>query len=464
MVNPETGGSPNPRASSIFLGLALAATLICSWRLGRMIQEKAVNVLFWDQWDFYRPLFQGAGLWELFTHQHGPHRQGLGNWVIAGTSALSRWDSAVDSWVILGALVLATLGMIALRRLLTGHCGPSDILYPVLILNTIQYHIFIATPNIAHGALPLLLTVTFAWTWQIPGDRLRESLQAVLLFLAMFTGFAFILVLVAPALWAVYFLRTWDGRPRRGWILLGGIITSILAFLPGYRWGETAGLPTSIDNPTPGQVYHFYTNLLARFSGYHPFDAAGLRVIGTLVLISSIAAVAFVLWRSRPRGDSPRACGPDLAVLTLLATGLATAASITYGRIEGGLLPSLASRYVPLVMPVLIGIVLAGQLLLPRRTGAAILAVFLAFCVWRAAPLYPWQERDMGMLYTWKSTWKSAYLQTGSITTANQMAGRPIYPNPDRVQLEDKLRFLKENRLNLFKNIQAPPPQDPGSK
>ena len=85
----------------------LAAHLILSWRLLRFIGEKSVNVLFWDQWDFYDPLFEHKGLCELFRWQHGPHRMGIGLVLTKVVAELSRWDTVVDSFGIGVAIVLS---------------------------------------------------------------------------------------------------------------------------------------------------------------------------------------------------------------------------------------------------------------------------------------------------------------------------------------------------------------------
>ena len=49
------------------------------WRFFRLISQYAVNIFFSDQWDFNdATLFQKHSIWQMFTWQHGPHRQGLG--------------------------------------------------------------------------------------------------------------------------------------------------------------------------------------------------------------------------------------------------------------------------------------------------------------------------------------------------------------------------------------------------
>lgn len=47
-------------------------------RLFALVDRHAVNILFWDQWDFFGPLFRDHNLWDIFSWQSGPHRMGIG--------------------------------------------------------------------------------------------------------------------------------------------------------------------------------------------------------------------------------------------------------------------------------------------------------------------------------------------------------------------------------------------------
>jgi len=49
-----------------------------------------------------------------------------------------------------------------------------------------------------------------------------------------------------------------------------------------------------------------------------------------------------------------------------------------------------------------------------------------------------------------KQAWKSCILQTGNIDYCDQATGFPIYPDPRRTHLVEKLQFLQKNRLNLY--------------
>src|SRR6266478_4983604 len=82
----------------------------CSWhtvRFFHLIDRLAVNVIYWDEWDFLGGLFEDRGWWELFTWQHGPHREGLGYAVIKICAALSSWDTRFEAFVVGGITVVS---------------------------------------------------------------------------------------------------------------------------------------------------------------------------------------------------------------------------------------------------------------------------------------------------------------------------------------------------------------------
>ena len=78
-------------------------------RLADFVNRYAVNILYWDQWDFLRGLFDGADLWSLFRWQHGPQRQGLGNLIIAVLYSATGWDGRVDAAATAVVMLLSTI-------------------------------------------------------------------------------------------------------------------------------------------------------------------------------------------------------------------------------------------------------------------------------------------------------------------------------------------------------------------
>src|SRR5262245_63453362 len=95
--------------------------LALSIRLFVFVDRYAVNLVYWDQWDFLQGLFDGADAWTLFRWQHGPQRQGIGNLIIAVIYSATGWNGRADGAASAVALMVARG---AGRWLVKRGCGP----------------------------------------------------------------------------------------------------------------------------------------------------------------------------------------------------------------------------------------------------------------------------------------------------------------------------------------------------
>src|SRR5579862_5231912 len=117
-------------------------------RLFRLISQYAVNIFFSDQWDFNdAALFQKHSLWEIFTWQHGPHRQGLGGLFAKLIEPLFQWNSRIESFVVGGVIVSAAICALCLKKRLYGRFSFWDVLIPALIFIPAQYETLLITAN-----------------------------------------------------------------------------------------------------------------------------------------------------------------------------------------------------------------------------------------------------------------------------------------------------------------------------
>jgi len=132
-----------------------------------------INVLTWDQWDFYNPLFNGRDGWTLFSWQHGPHRQGLSFILTSWLMDITHWDTRWDSLWIAGLVSLSGLLAIRLKWKLTGRLSLWDAWLPVLGLSMTQYETILITPNASHSVFPLTLLLLSANVWLEPKPALR---------------------------------------------------------------------------------------------------------------------------------------------------------------------------------------------------------------------------------------------------------------------------------------------------
>jgi hypothetical protein len=51
-----------------------------------------------------------------------------------------------------------------------------------------------------------------------------------------------------------------------------------------------------------------------------------------------------------------------------------------------------------------------------------------------------------------KQSWKNCYLTHENIAYCDAVSHLQLYPAPNATHLRDKLRYLKENHLNLYVN------------
>ncbi len=178
----------------------LAACVVFRWFY--LIDRYSINILFWDQWDFYSAFFfdRQLSLWELFTWQHSPHRQGLGFILTKVINHLSGWNSRVECFAAGGIMVLTTLLFAALKRKLLGRWTRFDVILLLIVLTPLQYEIFCGTPNLSHGSVPIFLMALYCLAW-LPASRpWRYSGLLLVNFLMIYTGFGIFIGVITPVL------------------------------------------------------------------------------------------------------------------------------------------------------------------------------------------------------------------------------------------------------------------------
>lgn len=144
---------------------AIIFSLIVVARWWYYVNRYSVNILFWDQWDFYNAFFENKNLWEIFRWQHGPHRQGIGFIITRVVASLSGWDTRVEAFTIAGVVCLAMITALALRARFKPRLFWADVAIPLIFLTPIQFELFAGTPNLSHGSVPLLLFMLYCLIW-----------------------------------------------------------------------------------------------------------------------------------------------------------------------------------------------------------------------------------------------------------------------------------------------------------
>ena len=441
------GRQSAPWPSRPWVGIVVAIVFfLLALRQHLFVDSHAVNVMFWDQWDFYQPLFDGGGLWDLFSRQHGPHRQGLGMLLTALLAWLSDWNSRWDAFGVSFVLIAAALAGLALARG-CGMRGLGLVVVPLLFFNPRQYESFVAAANISHGAMPLLLLMALCLTWFVESRGLRHLLLALCTFLLIFTGFGLFAGLVVPAVLAMDLVR----RLRGGlggvlplWLTLAAIAGSWLLFCHGYRF-DPAVQGFTFPHPRPGEYLLFMAAMLNNFFGITSHGAGSL--IFGMALLLFLALILFVhgrqLWRHGLEGQGRSATLVVLALFALLFCCQTAVGRVVLGWKEA----SATSRYVPLLVPAALAMALHLAGLGARWRPRQVMAVFALVVAIGTTRLHRADIRFIDHYQSGRLAWKAAYLATGDMGKAGELTGFLIYP---AVVLDERLEFLRAKRLNLF--------------
>ena len=455
LTDPERSQTAKMRRSER-LGVTLvgSACVLFAALLFGMIDRHAVNLLFWDQFDFLTGLREHAGQWKLFSWIHGPCRLGLGYLFIEGVYAASGWDTRFEGFAT-GGLSLVTLGLaLVLKTRVLGPLTWLDICLPAVLLTRSQYEIFVGTPNAAHGPIPLLLVVLAPFCWLVRSAPLRAAMAGVLAFFAAFTGFAIFLVPCLVAMFAIDAL--WPAIPtasERAWSAAGAVLcaASIPLLLIDYRFGSAVSC-YQFPHPRPLEYIPFAGLMVLR-----PLGLARLIPVAVLLGVVGflLGVVGFLLASTVTAYAASRALRRERTPLSrtmflFSAFSLLFVAATTVGRVCLGMGGALASRYVAYELPLWLAsyFVLAEaiakrpSLRLPAATGVALFVVL---------QIIPKDRSSLRWYSEGKSRWRSCYRATHDEVRCNRAADFKVYPVDGAPQVAQMLEYLRENRLNLFK-------------
>jgi len=184
--------------------LVLGAYLLLGVRFFGLISRNAVNVLFWDPWDFDdATLFQQHSVWEMFRWQHGWHRQGLGALMQKAVEPLIHWNGRYEAFLLGALIVFVALLALLLKVRLYGSVGYSDVVIPLLFFSPLQYETLLWSPNPSQGSLPLLLIVLYCLCWLIRTYHWKYICLLLVNFFMIYSGFGIFIGPVTPVLLAL---------------------------------------------------------------------------------------------------------------------------------------------------------------------------------------------------------------------------------------------------------------------
>lgn len=435
----------------LILSLVYTALLV---RLVWFVDRYAVNVLFWDQWDFLTYLFHGnLNLWDHFRLQHGPHRQGLGGVILAILYPLSGWNVRMEAFFAVALVAISCLLALAVKGRLFGKFHWADSVIPLAYFTLLQYEIFVGTPNLAHGPVPILLVTLTAFVLTLKTPWIKAVFLALLVLLTTYTGFALFSGLAVMG-WLLVFSFKAASRGETCWNV-GALVLSMAffgSFFHAYQHApavdcfqfphskpleylEFACLQfgTAWGSPNPVTSAHRYYTVM--------FFSAGM-----LALL--LAVFSFYTYRAIKATDDRSVIISYLAMFSLLFI-----AFTAIGRVCLGVHGATSSRYVPYSTPSIVaiyfGVLSAVMPLKSKGVGYAciILLVFLSGAK-EISSLR--NSKSIHLTREGKAKWVQYYLEERNLEESNRRANFKVYPVDQLI--EHKIRFLEENKLGFFRD------------
>ena len=447
------------RRAVLFIAV-LCALLYVNWVF--TVARFQPNVMYWDQWEIFQPLFQGAGWWVRFMHQNGPVREGLGlvitGWILDAT----QWDVRYDSLWGASTLLLAAVLAVRLKWKMTGAIGLRDAWIPLLCLSPGQFETVLVVGQPAHSVLPFALIVLAANIWLSPTPIVKYLVGAVVVVMLTFTGFG---LFAGAALTVLLVTRACrhalEGERRLMWLAVAGIALSAagwVVFRRDYVFNPSLGNFTWWWMPWTDYV-RFILRMLGR-----PLAAVGQEQLPylagsvlALVVVGAALRIAWVWLRDRA---SPR---NDVLVL-LMGSGLLFVAVTVTGRVSLGPVAGTAPRYLTLMIPMWLAAYLAAAMSGKRRVGLAAIAgvwvlAALPYLSVLQRPPAEWPgtvgltQADLASILhygTNKAAWVDVEVATGSWEAAQEAQRQFLHSNPEGTHMDDKIRFMRERKLSFF--------------
>jgi hypothetical protein len=459
VLRPEPLAPPRPTRRVLVVLGTICALLYVNWLFA--IARFQPNVMFMDQWDFLRPLFDGEGSWKLFVQQQGPVREGLGlvvtGWILKATS----WDVRYDSVWVVTVLLVATVLALRLKWKMTGTLRLGDAWIALFGLSLGQFETVVIVSHVSHSVLPLALILLAANLWLDKRSGVRYLGAGITALTLTFTAFGlFASGMIAVLLGARIIRHVLDREYRAAVpaIAASAVITAgWLLFSRGYVFEPSVSNFRFPWSPWTDYV-HFIVVMLNLPTAQ---VGAGPRhyLLGTalmLVIATGAVGIARVWMKRRPTLNED-------VLLLLIGSGLLFVITTAIGRVSLGTLAGFSSRYLSLMFTLWLAVYLVAatsyRRMLPLATICVWSLVVLPYTSMYQRPLadWPgtvgvgrWQIDTMMHFGTNKAEWARVYLATGRWESAQAAVLQPLHPNPGASRFDEKLRFLRERRLSFF--------------
>ncbi len=429
----------------LFAGLA--------WRQHRFVDRYSANVMVMDQWDFYKPM-AGTTWWGDFDEQHGPHRMGVGMLLTRKLADIShmntRWDSFAVSFLLMGATALA----MALAWLCGVRQPLAMLAIPLLFLNRRQYQHFVTGTDISHAGMPMFMFMLYCLCWFVRLGSLRLILLTVLTFCLIFTGFGIFVGVITPVILFIEAVQSARAKQYLRCLMIVGSLVLVGAswglFFSNYNFAQ-ATANTNVMQQKPTDIVNLFAAMLANNFAIRGDDQTvvlfGLAVAAILTCLCAYHGLRLMVNGVLNERRS-------VVIFCLSAYTLIYCADTAAGRAYLGWRAAAgASRYITLMVPGGLAILLQLATLKPVKMALGLSVAYAVFIAWGSLALTTTELADVNQFHDGLLRWKDAYLMTHDDVAATKQSGFVLYPTPGAIS--DRLVYLEQHHLNMFYN----PPQ-----
>jgi hypothetical protein len=253
--------------------IIILITLIWSIHLS----EFAINVPFFDAWDFNSPIFEGGSLYSSVNLLHGPHRQGLGGLVQYFILSVTNFNFKIIPYASIVLILFGSILILCAFYKLRVKVENLNIFLLSVCMALMSQEVVTMNPNLAHGSIPFLLfSVIFYLHCSDCINNWRNGSIPIVLILLTFTGFSFIFSYIYLFIICIYFMLEKDKINLLPMVVFTSLIC--ILFLVGYK-----------SNPA---IACFKQPSFLYFSEYFKFT---VYVISRPVMISEIIYSSFPL-------------------------------------------------------------------------------------------------------------------------------------------------------------------------
>jgi hypothetical protein len=438
--------------------------LVLAGRLLWIVYRYAVNIFFADAWACEYLVAAGHhSIWSMFRMPFGPHRQGLGALFSYVIGSCTHWNSRTETFAVGAVIVCAAGCALLLKKRLYGNLTYTDVAVPLLLLNPSQFEMLASYANPSHGPLPLLLVVLYGLAWTVEPAPLRYGLLLVVNFLLTYTGFGLFMGVLTPWLLALEFYnrRQQPGSSSRRPLVFAILLSvlSLFSFFVGYNYtaatvcyGSGTNATVTFSGRSSLGYLWFMSLMFANFAGRKGFGPLTIA-IGALLLAAASVALAWCvkeLLFARTQASSGANPVRKLVPAALLAYGIVFAVSTAVGRLcVDDPAAAQKGRYMPYLALAFLGVYFS--LVSARRSDVknVSLAALLAMAVLSSISIHSVDRGRMAWIAAGKEKWKNCYLVQHDISRCDAQSDFRLDPNVGG-DLQGKLAFLQQNRLNLF--------------